>query len=111
MLEARDAIQHLVQCPVATANEQMVVAVAYRLFGGLCGIALGSGDDDIQPSDAFPELKIDRGQKIRCGVGSRNGIDDELGLHGLSRLTPWDTRASIGRAPISGSLTSEVTTC
>jgi hypothetical protein len=48
MLETRDAVQRLVERAVATPDEQMVVAVAYRLLGGLHGVPFRRGDDNVQ---------------------------------------------------------------
>ena len=86
LLESRDAVQDLVERPVAAPDEEVVVAVEHRLLGGTGRVAFGGRDDDVQEAHAFTELAIDRRQEIRCGISSRNRVNDELRLHAVIRL-------------------------
>jgi hypothetical protein len=105
MIKTRDSVQDLVERPVATPNEEMVVAVANRLLGGLRGVAFDGRYDDVQRADAFTELAIDNRQDIRYRVSSGNGIDDELGFHVMAspievsrRFVRVDCYVRLGRA-------------
>ena len=74
MIKTRDAVQDLVERPVAAAHEEMIVAVADGLLGHLGRIAFGRGNDDVQQADAFTQLTVDRCQVVRRRV--RSGKQD-----------------------------------
>ncbi len=80
-LDRRDAVQHLVQSPVAARDEQALVAFARRALGQPRRVAALDRHHDVHVAERGAQTLVQERQQVRCRVRAGDGVDDEPGFH------------------------------